>query len=192
MGGQSNYVPLRVNASGMIPIIFAQAILIFPGLVAGYLAVSTNESIASIGRTVSQYFSPGSTVYWLFYFVMVVGFTYFYTDVIFKQQNIAETLRRQGGVIEGYREGRPTKLYLQKVMMRITFVGAIYLGLIAILAWLVSLVLAPFGITVDTTSEAGFIIGSVGLLIVVGVVLDTMKQLEAQLTMRHYERFIGG
>ena len=109
-----------------------------------------------------------------------------------QQQNIAETLRRQGGVIEGYREGRPTKLYLQKVMMRITFVGAIYLGLIAILAWIVSLVLAPFGITVDTTSEAGFIIGSVGLLIVVGVVLDTMKQLEAQLTMRHYERFIGG
>ena len=192
VGGQSNYVPLRVNASGMIPIIFAQALLIFPGLIAGYLAVSSNETVAEIGRTVSQYFSPGSSLYWIFYFVMVVGFTYFYTDVIFKQQNIAETLRRQGGVIEGFREGRPTAIYLQKVMMRITFVGAIYLGLIAILSWLVSLVLIPFGITVDTTSEAGFIVGSVGLLIVVGVVLDTMKQLEAQLTMRHYERFIGG
>ncbi|MGB0384059.1 MAG: preprotein translocase subunit SecY [Ardenticatenaceae bacterium] len=191
VGGQSNYVPLRVNASGMIPIIFAQAILIFPGLLAGYLAVAGNEGIAEFGRITSQYFSPSSSVYWIFYFVMVVGFTYFYTDIIFRQQNLAETLRRQGGVIEGFREGRPTALYLQKVMMRITFVGAIYLGLIAILAWLVSVVLIPFGIAVDTTGDSNFIVGSVGLLIVVGVVLDTMRQLEAQLTMRHYERFIG-
>jgi preprotein translocase subunit SecY len=123
--------------------------------------------------------------------ILVVGFTYFYTDIIFGQQNVAETLRRQGGVIEGLREGRPTKEYLQKVMRRITFVGAIYLGLIAVLAWIVSLLLQPFGIDINPGQDSTFIVGSVGLIIVVGVVLDTMKQLEAQLTMRHYERFIG-
>lgn len=191
VGGQSNYVPLRVNASGMIPIIFAQSLIIFPGLVASYFTATTNETISSVALTINNLFSPGSTVYWLTYFIMVVGFTYFYTDIIFGQQNVAETLRRQGGVLEGLREGRPTKEYLQKVMRRITFVGAIYLGLIAILAWIVSLFLLPFGIDINPAQDSTFIVGSVGLLIVVGVVLDTMKQLEAQLTMRHYERFIG-
>lgn len=191
VGGQSNYIPLRVNASGMIPIIFAQSILIFPGLVAGYLVAVNNETVSNVARSVSNFFSPGSAVYWVAYFIMVVAFTYFYTDIIFRQQNVAETLRRQGGVIEGFREGRPTAQYLQRVMMRITFVGALYLGVIAILAWLVSLVLRPFGISVDVTTGSTFIISSVGLLIVVGVVLDTMRQLEAQLTMRHYEKFIG-
>lgn len=191
VGGQSNYVPLKVNASGMIPIIFAQSLIIFPGLVASYFTASTDETISSLALTINEFFSPGSTVYWLTYFIMVVGFTYFYTDIIFGQQNVAETLRRQGGVIEGLREGRPTKEYLQKVMRRITFVGAIYLGLIAILAWIVSLFLQPFGIDINPGQDSTFIVGSVGLIIVVGVVLDTMKQLEAQLTMRHYERFIG-
>lgn len=191
VGGQSNYVPLKVNASGMIPIIFAQSLIIFPGLVASYFTTTTNETISSLALTINEFFSPGSTVYWITYFILVVGFTYFYTDIIFGQQNVAETLRRQGGVIEGLREGRPTKEYLQKVMRRITFVGAIYLGLIAVLAWIVSLFLQPFGIDINPGQDSTFIVGSVGLIIVVGVVLDTMKQLEAQLTMRHYERFIG-
>jgi preprotein translocase subunit SecY len=191
VGGQSNYVPLKVNASGMIPIIFAQSLIIFPGLVASYFTTTTNETISSLALTINEFFSPGSEVYWITYLILVVGFTYFYTDIIFGQQNVAETLRRQGGVIEGLREGRPTKEYLQKVMRRITFVGAIYLGLIAVLAWIVSLLLQPFGIDINPGQDSTFIVGSVGLIIVVGVVLDTMKQLEAQLTMRHYERFIG-
>lgn len=188
-GGQSTHVPLRVNASGMIPIIFAQSLLIFPSLIASFFAASSNPSVRSAATSVTTFFSTTSWVYWVLYFLMVVAFTYFYTDVVFRQQNLPETLRRQGGFIPGIRPGRPTADYLNRVMMRITFVGALFLGIIAILFWLVSLVLRPFGIALNPGSS-DFIISSVGLLIVVGVVLDTMKQLEAQLTMRHYEGFI--
>ncbi|MGH2542963.1 MAG: preprotein translocase subunit SecY, partial [Ardenticatenaceae bacterium] len=148
-----------------------------------------NAVVRDVANAIVRFFSAGSPVYWIAYFVMVVGFTYFYTDVIFRQQNLPETLRRQGGFIPGIRPGRPTEDYLNRVMMRITFVGAIFLGVIAVLSWLVSLGLRPFGVAIDPASS-NFIISSVGLLIVVGVVLDTMKQLEAQLTMRHYEGFI--
>lgn len=188
-GGQSTHVPLRVNASGMIPIIFAQSLLIFPSLIASFFAASSNTGVRDVATRVTTFFSTTSWVYWVLYFLMVVAFTYFYTDVVFRQQNLPETLRRQGGFIPGIRPGRPTADYLNRVMMRITFVGALFLGVIAILFWLVSLVLRPFGIVINPGSS-DFIISSVGLLIVVGVVLDTMKQLEAQLTMRHYEGFI--
>ena len=188
-GGQSTHVPLRVNASGMIPIIFSQSIIIFPGIVGSYLATMSNPTLSSIGLRMADWFSAGSVFYWIAYFILTVGFTYFYTDVVFRQQNLAESLRRQGGFVPGIRPGRTTENFLTRVMMRLTFVGAIYLGLIAILPWLVSLIVRPFGVTIDPAGNT-FIISSVGLLIVVGVVLDTMKQLEAQLTMRHYEGFI--
>jgi preprotein translocase subunit SecY len=188
-GGQSSHVPLRVNASGMIPIIFAQSLIIFPGILAGYFTAAENPAVRNTAQAISNFFTTGSWFYWVAYFILVVGFTYFYTDVIFRQQNLPETLRRQGGFIPGIRPGRPTADYLNRVMMRITFVGALFLGVIAILSWIVSLVLRPFGIVVDPAGN-NFLLSSVGLLIVVGVVLDTMKQLEAQLTMRHYEGFI--
>ncbi len=191
VGGQTNYVPLRVNSTGMIPIIFAQSILIFPSLIAGYFTAVENDGVRNFATQVQTWLGPTSPTYWIIYFLMVVGFTYFYTDIVFRQQNIAETLRRQGGVIQGFREGPPTKTYLTKVMMRLAIVGALFLGLLAIFPWLVSLLLIPFGQTIDIATDNTFIISSVGLLIVVGVVLDTMKQLEAQLMMRHYERFIG-
>jgi preprotein translocase subunit SecY len=124
-------------------------------------------------------------VYWVLYFLMVIGFTYFYTDVIFRQQNLAENLQRQGGFIPGIRPGRRTADYLNGVVQRITLVGAIFLGAVAILPWLVK------SVTSDPQGGIGtMLITSTGLLIVVGVVLDTMKQLEAQLLMRHYEGFI--
>lgn len=189
-GGQSTHIPLRVNASGMIPIIFAQSLLIFPGILASYFTAVQNPTVAGIARTVSGLFSSNSWFYWLMYFVMVVGFTYFYTDVVFRQQNLAETLRRQGGFIPGIRPGKPTADYLNGVLQRITLVGALFLGIIAILSWLVRLVVTPFGLTLPAGQTDFLIIGSVGLLIVVGVVLDTMKQLESQLLMRHYEGFI--
>ncbi|HEX8682723.1 MAG TPA: preprotein translocase subunit SecY [Ardenticatenaceae bacterium] len=190
VGGQSSHIPLRVNASGMIPIIFAQSILIFPGILASYFTAVDNVTVRSLATNVANFFSANSPFYWIAYFVMVVGFTYFYTDVVFRQQNLPEMLRRQGGFIPGIRPGRPTADHLNRTMMRITLVGALFLGGIAILPWLVSVILRPFGIVIDPGQESGFIISSVGLLIVVGVVLDTMKQLEAQLTMRHYEGFI--
>jgi preprotein translocase subunit SecY len=179
-GGQSTYVPLRVNSAGMIPLIFAQSILIFPGVVASYFVYSQSALIGQIATAINQMFSPGSNIYWILYFFMVVGFTYFYTDVIFRQQNLAENLQKQGGFIPGIRPGKRTADYLNGVLQRITLVGAIFLGSVAILPWLLR----------DVTETQTMLITSTGLLIVVGVVLDTMKQLEAQLLMRHYEGFI--
>lgn len=179
-GGQSTYVPLRVNSAGMIPLIFAQSILIFPGVVASYFVYSKSGVIAQLATTINQVFSPGSNIYWVLYFFMVVGFTYFYTDVIFRQQNLAENLQKQGGFIPGIRPGRRTADYLNGVLQHITLVGAVFLGLVAILPWLLR----------DVAETKTMLITSTGLLIVVGVVLDTMKQLEAQLLMRHYEGFI--
>ena len=187
-GGQSSHIPLRVNSAGMIPLIFAQSLMIFPGALAGSFAGSENSFIRGVAEGVVTYFSPGRTdawAYWILYFLMVVGFTYFYTDVIFKQQNLAESLQRQGGFIPGLRPGKRTEKYLNTVLQRITLVGALLLGGVAILPWLVNISTGQIG------ASTQLIITSTGLLIVVGVVLDTMKQLEAQLLMRHYEGFIG-
>lgn len=185
VGGQSSYIPIRVNSAGMIPLIFASALLIFPSTFASYMQLSSVAWIASIGSFIVTYFSVGSNLYWLMYFVLVVAFTFFYTDVIFRQQNLPETLQRQGGYIPGIRPGRRTEEYLNAVVTRITFVGALFLGFVAILPWMIGLVLQQPGL-----GNSSLLITSAGLLIVVGVVLDTMKQLEAQLQMRHYEGFI--
>ena len=191
-GGQSTYVPLRVNSSGMIPIIFAQSLLLFPQLIAGYLRVLDIPVVADVADFIYNLMSTTNPFYWIFYFLLVVAFTYFYTDVIFSQQNLADTLRRQGGFVPGIRPGRPTDEYLTGVLRRITIVGAVFLGIIAILPYLLRLVLVPLGVPLPGTNAAAdpMVISGVGLLIVVGVVLDTMKQLEAQLTMRHYEGFM--
>ncbi len=180
VGGQSTHVPLRVNSAGMIPLIFAQSIMLFPATIASYFVFSTNETVASIATWISTTLSPQGNLYWILYFVLVVAFTFFYTAVIFQEQNLADTLQKQGGFVPGIRPGVPTQQYLNGVLNRITLVGAIFLGLVAILPWLVS----------DVTETSTMLITSTGLLIVVGVVLDTMKQLEAQLLMRHYEGFI--
>lgn len=134
--------------------------------------------ISNIAKFVRDFLGTGSPAYWLFYFALVVGFTFFYAKVLFQQQNLAENLQKYGGFVPGIRPGRPTAEYLDKVLNRITWMGALFLGLIAVL---------PF---FTQSISPGLILSSTGLLIVVGVVLDTMKQLEAQLLMRHYEGFI--
>ena len=179
-GGQSTHIPLRINSSGMIPLIFAISILIFPGVIAGYFTASDNSIISGIANAIYNSFNQNSPVYWIVYFLMVIGFTYFYTDVIFRQQNIPEMLQQNGGFIPGIRPGKKTEEYLNGVLQRITLVGALFLGFVAILPFLVR----------DVTETTAMIITSTGLLIVVGLVLDTMKQLQAQLLMRHYEGFI--
>jgi len=179
-GGQSTHIPLRVNSSGMIPLIFAQSIMMFPGLIASYFLSSGIPWVQTTATTVYNMFNAQSTVYWVMYFFMVVGFTYFYTDVIFQQQDLAENLKRQGGFIPGIRPGKRTENYLNGVLRRITLVGAVFLATVAILPWLVK----------GVTETSMMLITSSGLLIVVGVVLDTLRQLEAQLLMRHYEGFI--
>jgi preprotein translocase subunit SecY len=188
VGGQSTYIPLRVNSAGMIPLIFASSFLIFPSTIASYFANSSVPFVSSVATMVNRVFNPNNNVYWILYFVLVVAFTYFYTDVVFRQQNLSESLQRQGGFIPGIRPGPNTDRYLNRVLARITLVGAVFLGGVAILPWLVHLVLGQGGATRAATST--LLISSTGLLIVVGVVLDTMKQLEAQLLMRHYEGFI--
>ncbi len=182
-GGQSTHIPLRVNAAGMIPLIFAQSFLLFPGVIASYFVSAQNQTIANIANTIYQTFNGRGNLYYFLYFLMVIGFTYFYTDVVFQQQNLPETLKRQGGFIPGIRPGKRTADYLNGVMRRITLVGAIFLGVVAVLPWIVDV----FGVV---KNPGMMLITSSGLLIVVGVVLDTMKQLEAQLLMRHYEGFI--
>jgi len=178
------HIPLRVNSAGMIPLIFAYSILMLPATIATYLFTSKTAWVASGAHWVDRLFNTGGYPYWVFLFFLVVGFTFFYTMVVFQQQNLAETLQRQGGFIPGIRPGRPTSDFLNKVIIRITWGGAIFLALIAVMPlisrWLV-------GTSGATTL---MLISSAGILIVVGVVLDTMRQIEAQLLMRHYEGFI--
>jgi preprotein translocase subunit SecY len=179
-GGSSTHIPMRVNSAGMIPLIFAMSIMLFPGTVASYFIYSGNSMVAGVAGFFNSVFNPAHVVYWLLYFFMVVGFTFFYTIVIFQQQNIAESLQKNGGFIPGIRPGRPTGEYLNKVLLRITWFGAIFLGLVAVTPFLVQGITGVQALTLSSTA----------LLIVVGVVLDTMKQLEAQLLMRHYQGFI--
>ena len=188
-GGQSTFIPLRVNSAGMIPLIFAQSILMFPGVLASYFINAETQWINQVANVVYGVFDGNSPYYYLMYFVMVILFTYFYTDTIFQQQNMSEMLQKQGGFIPGIRPGRRTNDFLLSVVRRITLMGAVFLGVVAILPWLINVLLGVAG--VETTARSSqMIISSSGLLIAVGVVLDTMKQLEAQLRMRHYEGFI--
>lgn len=178
----STYVPLRVNTAGMIPLIFAMSLMIFPSTIASYFV---NQQEPNIANTVVDWFSPNTALpiglfYWIFYFVLVLAFTFFYTMVIFEQMNLAETLQRQGGFIPGVRPGKPTTEYLSKVINRITWGGAIFLAVVAIVPFLVR----------QLTDVQALTLSSTGVLIVVGVALDTMKQIEAQLTMRRYEGFL--
>ncbi|MDT7883545.1 MAG: preprotein translocase subunit SecY [Thermoflexus sp.] len=179
-GGGSTYIPLRVNMAGMIPLILAQSVLAFPAIIAQFFQYSSNAIVASIANTIVSVFSGFSDIYWPMYFITVVAFTYFYTDVMLQQMNLADTLQKQGGFIPGIRPGKATEQYINRISRRITLVGALFLGILAILPWPVRAVL----------QTNVLLFSSAALLIVVGVVLDTMRQLEAQLVMRHYEGFI--
>ncbi len=179
-GGGSTYIPLRVNMAGMIPLILAQSVLAFPAIIAQFFQYSSSPIVASIANTIVSVFSGFHDIYWPMYFVTVVAFTYFYTDVMLQQMNLADTLQKQGGFIPGIRPGKATEQYINRISRRITLVGALFLGILAILPWPVRAVL----------QTNVLLFSSAALLIVVGVVLDTMRQLEAQLVMRHYEGFI--
>ena len=180
----STHIPLRVNTAGMIPLIFAMALVIFPGIVASYFAnpAGTDPNLAN---HIQSIFNPNTAlplglVYWVIFFLMVVSFAFFYTKVIFAQQDLPGVLQRQGGFIPGIRPGKQTAGYLNGVINRITWGGALFLAFVAII---------PF-IAREITDVQMVQLSSFGMLIVVGVVLDTMKQMEAQLVMRRYEGFI--
>ena len=179
-GGQTTHIPLKINSAGMIPLIFAISFLIFPSTVASYFQAANAGWIRSVATFIIGAFDPQGPLYWSLYFLLVVAFTYFYTAIIFQQQNIPEVLQKNGGFIPGIRPGRPTAQYLNSVIFRITLAGALFLGLIAV---------SPF-IIQGITGVQALMLSSTGMLIVVGVVQDTMKNLEAQLLMRQYEGFL--
>jgi len=179
-GGTNTNIPLKVNSAGMIPLIFAVSIMVFPGMVANFLSGSNVGWLRNLAVNLSTWLSPNTVPYNIIYFFMVIGFTFFYTVVVFQQQRIPESLQRQGAFIPGVRPGRNTALYLQKVLTRITFVGALFLGVIAILPFVAS----------RLTGVDNLLLSATSLLIVVGVAIDTMRQLESQLMMRNYEGFI--
>ena len=179
-GGQT-FLPLRVNLAGVIPIIFAISILAFPGQLAAYFSFSEVEGVRNVANAIGSFLSPTSLQYAVIYFVLVVGFTYFYTAFTFKPDETAEQLRKNGGFIPGIRPGRPTQEYLGRVVSRITLAGSLFLGAVAVF---------PVILGGLDPSLQGLAIGGTGLLIVVSVVVETMKQIEAQLMMRNYEGFI--
>ena len=176
----STHIPLRLLSAGMIPIIFAYSIMLVPSFMGETLATSTSGFSNDVGNLLTDIFGAQNAPYYLVVFLFVVLFTYFYTLVTYSQQNLAENLQKQGGFIPGIRPGKPTHDYITRVLVRITAAGAIFLGVIAVM---------PYFATAITDVQALTISGT-GLLIVVGVVLDTMKQLEAQLQMRNYSGFI--
>ena len=175
----SSYLPLRINSAGMIPLIFAFSIVILPGTIANYLA--TNAGIVgTIARIFADLFNPGAPLYWVLVFLLVVMFTFFYTMVVFQQQQLAENLQKNGGFVLGIRPGQPTQDYLNKVILRLTLGGALFLGFVAIVPYIASLITGVQALTLSSTS----------LLILVGVALDTLRQLESQLMMRDYDGFM--
>ncbi len=179
-GGES-YLPLRLNQAGVIPIIFAVSLVLMPSLIGQFLINVPNEKIIVIAAKLIQVFNPQGPVYNIVYFLLVVGFTYFYTSVVFNPEKISENLQKNGGFIQGIRPGTQTQEYLSKVLSRITFVGALFLGVIAILP---SIFQSIIGIP-------NLVIGGTGILIIVSVVLELTRDLESQLVMRKYDRFIS-
>lgn len=174
-------LPLMVNMAGMIPIIFAQSLLTFPSIIASFFTGAKNATIANIASSVVNLFGGTGNAYWIMYFLMVVFFSFFYTDVLFAQQNYGENLKKVGAQIPGVSRGAPTQKYLTRVLRRITLPGAVFLGIVAILPWLVGLVV-PFG-----KSTGLLLTSSSGLLIVVGVVRDTFFSIDADLKLHGYD-----
>lgn len=177
-GGSSTHLPLRVNQAGVIPIIFAMSIMLFPGMIANFLATASNGTVASIAKSVGAIFQ-NQAFYGSAYFILVVAFTYFYTAVVFDPHKISESLQKQGGYIPGIRPGKNTAEYLYRIINRITLSGALFLGAIAVLPFIIQ----------GFTDMKSISIGGTGLLIVVSVVIETVKQIEGQLVMRDYDGF---
>ena len=179
-GGATSYLPLRINQAGVIPIIFAVSLVLLPSLVGGFLEQTRQPIAVNLGRLLSGVFNPNSVSYNLIYFFLVIGFTYLYTAITFNPTKIAGEIQKYGGFIPGIRPGSPTSSYLNYILTRITLAGALFLGFIAVFP---SLARGATGVTT-------LLIGGTSVLIVVSVVLETVKTLEAQLVTRNYEGFL--
>lgn len=188
-GGASTHIPMKVNPVGMIPLIFAQAIIAFPALLVNLFPEGPLRT--SITQTFGN---QTGLIYWLTYFLLVVGFTFIYSDIMVGNQDLADNLQRNGGFIPGIRPGKRTQDYILRVTRRVTLIGALFLGVIAIVPGIMDFVnrlLFPNEVVSGSAGNAAYVLTGSGLIIVVGVVIDTMRQLEAQLVMRNYDRFIS-
>ena len=177
--GATNYLPLKLNQAGVIPIIFAVSFVLMPQLIGNFLKYVKNPAIAGVATFLANAFNPSGFFYNFFYFILVVAFTFFYTVIVFNPQKIAEEIQKNGGFIPGIRPGVATKQFLEKIVYKITSVGALFLGIIAVLPALISKV----------TGMNDLVIGGTGILIVVSVILETFKTMEAQLIMKSYDKF---
>jgi preprotein translocase subunit SecY len=177
-GGVNTHLPLRINQAGVIPIIFAISILLFPGLIANFFAQAKTEQIANAAQAINTFFQ-NQTYYGIMYFILVVAFTYFYTAIVFNPDEISENIQKQGGFVPGLRPGRQTAEFLYKVLNRITLAGAIFLGFVAVLPYIVQ----------SFTKTQALTLGGTSLLIVVSVVIEVIKQVQSQMVMRDYEDF---
>ena len=177
-GGVDTHLPIRVNTAGVIPIIFAMSMMIFPGVAAKFLTQARSEWLAAGATWVANLFN-NNLFYGIFYFVLVIGFTFFYTGIILKPKQIAENLQKQGGFVPGVRPGKETADFLSRVISRINLTGAVFLGVIAVLPFIVQ----------AATHINTLVIGGTGVLIMVSVIIETMRQLQAQLLMREYETY---
>ncbi len=179
VASQSTHLPLKLNQAGVIPIIFAVSFVLLPSMLGNYFLAAHNTTLNEIGRIFATYFHPQNYVYNIIYFVLVVGFTYLYTAIIFNPQKISEDLQKQGGFIPGIRPGKPTSAFLNTIVSRITLAGAVFLGLVAVLPNI-------FGLF---TNNQSLIVGGTSIMIVVAVVIETIKILEVQHTTRNYDQY---
>jgi len=178
-GGQSTHLPIKLNQAGVIPIIFAVSVVLIPSLLANFLLTVKNPFLAGMGQFFASNFSPESVLYNAVYFILVVGFTYFYTAIIFNPEKISEEIQKYGGFIPGIRPGKQTAHYLNFIITRITLAGALFLGLIAILPSIIPLL----------TGTQTFLVQGTSMLIVVVVIIETVKILETHMVTRSYERY---
>lgn len=189
--GQRSYLPLKLAAAGVIPIIFAVSIVLFPGQIANwYLRANqgSNTSMTTLAEHIQNWFSPQSLFASLLYALLVMGFTYFYTAVIFDVRDLSDNLKRAGGQVQGYAPGRPTEIFINRVLTRITFAGGLFLATLALMQWWAPQIL---GLN-NATAGGSLLVGGTSLLIVVGVALEIMQNLDQQLKMRQYEGFAKG
>ena len=180
-------IPLMVNMAGMIPLIFAQSLLSFPAILASFFTQSKTAWVANFAQGVSNTFGGTNALYPILYFLFVVGFTFFYTDVLFQQQDYGENLKRQGAQIPGIIRGAPTQRYLSKVQRRITFPGAFFLGVVAVLPYVLKFVITAINKDATISTSTLFLASAAGLLIVVGVVRDTFTIIETELKLHGYD-----
>jgi len=181
---QQAFLPIRINQAGMIPIIFAVALISFPGIIGQFLVNAKSEWLRNFGTSLTSIFQPGTTIYLVLYFLLVVAFTFFYVSITFNPVQVAENVQKRGGYIPGIRPGTQTSDYLARVSNKLTLFGAFFLGFIAILP-----IMLQFVFTSTALGSVPLLISGAGIIIIVGVVIDLIRQVNSQLVMHDYNKF---